>query len=154
MFYFLGILGGICTIMSMILNSRMSVKTSLVQGVLVNFLAGSISSVLLYVVMGNNLSFVFSRVETVPLWALSGGAIAVVIVFLSNHVVPRIPVIYSTVLIFLGQIGAGILIDYFKEGSVSIGKILGAGAILIGILINAKIDKDDLKTVTNKKDFI
>jgi transporter family-2 protein len=62
----------------------------------------------------------------------------------SNIVIPKIPTIYSTLLIFIGQIFTGIIIDYFRAGFVSKGKVIGGVLILVGILYNSNVDKKEL----------
>ncbi|MBU3180935.1 DMT family transporter [Clostridium psychrophilum] len=56
-------------------------------------------------------------------------------------IIPKIPTIYTTLLIFMGQLFTGVLIDFFKDGFVSKGKIIGGLLIILGLIYNSFVDK-------------
>ena len=62
----------------------------------------------------------------------------------SNIIIPKIPIIYTSLLIFVGQLFTGILIDYLRIGFVSKGKIIGGILILLGLIYNSNVDKKEL----------
>ncbi len=67
-----------------------------------------------------------------------------IVVSASNVVIPKIPTMYTTLLIFIGQIFTGIIIDYLRLSSISKGKIIGGLLILLGMLYNSNVDKKQL----------
>lgn len=131
-------------IISMIINSHLAKKIGVFQGTLVNYIVGLLTTVILIIIVCNFVNLSYSDYTTIPLWALLGGLIGVIVVASSNIVIPKIPTIYTTLLIFIGQIFTGILIDYFRAGFVSKGKIIGGVLILVGIVYNSNLDKKEL----------
>jgi transporter family-2 protein len=142
---------GCITIISMIINSHLAKKIGVLKGTLINYIVGLLSTILLVAIAKSSLNFSFASAKTVPLWALLGGLLGVIVVASCNIVIPKIPTIYTTLLIFIGQLFAGLLIDYFRIGFVSEGKIFGGLLILLGLLYNSSVDKKDLLVLKNSK---
>ncbi|MGH4123931.1 MAG: DMT family transporter [Clostridium sp.] len=144
LYIFLAALGGCFIILSMIINSHLSKKIGVFQGTLVNYIVGLVTTILLFVIVSNFINLSIGNFTKIPLWAFLGGIIGVAVVASSNIVIPKIPTIYTTLLIFIGQLFTGILIDYFRAGFVSKGKIIGGVLILVGLLYNSNVDKKEL----------
>ena len=144
LYIILAILCGCITIISMIINSRLSKEIGVFQGTLINYVVGLISTILLIIIVRDPINLSFDSYNKIPLWALLGGLLGVIVVASSNVVIPKIPTIYTTLLIFMGQLFTGILIDYFRMGFISKGKIIGGILILVGIIYNSKVDKEEL----------
>lgn len=142
-------LAGAMVILSMIINSRLSKEIGIFQGVFVNYIVGLTCAILLFIACNSQGLFKIKNVFQAPLWAYFGGALGVIIVSISNIIIPKIPTIYSTLLIFMGQLFCGVMIDYFKVGVISKGKLIGGFIILIGMLYNFYIDKNkDLEHIS------
>jgi len=144
LYIILAILCGCITIISMIINSHLSKEIGVFQGTLINYVVGLISTILLIIIVKDPISLSFDSYNKIPFWALLGGMIGVVVVASSNVVIPKIPTIYTTLLIFMGQLFTGIIIDYFRMGFISKGKIIGGILILLGIIYNSKVDKKEM----------
>ncbi|HEY8888653.1 MAG TPA: DMT family transporter [Clostridium sp.] len=144
LYIILAILCGCITIISMIINSHLSKEIGVFQGTLINYVVGLISTILLIIIVRDPINLSFDSYNKIPLWALLGGLLGVIVVASSNVVIPKIPTIYTTLLIFMGQLFTGILIDYFRMGFISKGKIIGGILILVGIIYNSKVDKEEL----------
>ncbi|MBU3191972.1 DMT family transporter [Clostridium bowmanii] len=140
----LAVLCGCFTIISMIINSHLAKKIGVLKGTLINYIVGLLSTIVLMLIVNSSLKLYYSSFTKIPWWALLGGMIGVVVVASSNIVLPKIPTIYTTLLIFIGQLFTGILIDYFRVGFVSKGKIIGGFIILIGLLYNSNVEKKEL----------
>ena len=140
----LAVLCGCFTIISMIINSHLAKKIGVLQGTVINYIVGLISTILLITIVKSSMNLTFSTFAKIPWWALLGGLIGVVVVASSNIVLPKIPTIYTTLLIFIGQLFTGILIDYFRVGFISKGKIAGGLLILLGLLYNSNVEKKEL----------
>lgn len=143
MYLMLAILAGSLTIMSMIINSKLSEKIGLFQGVIVNYTVGLISIIALMIVTNSSMVLSINSLSKIPMWAYLGGVLGVMVVAASNIVIPKIPAIYTALLYFIGQLFTGILIDYFRNGVISKGQIIGGVLILIGMLYNVNIDKNE-----------
>lgn len=137
----LAILGGVLTTLSMITNSALGKRIGEMQSTLVNYVVGLLCSLVVLVIMGNKMSVSLEELSTMPFYIFLGGAIGVLIVFSSNKIIPKIPVVYSMLLMFIGQIVCGAFLDYFLLGELSFKKVIGALVITLGILYNTMIDK-------------
>jgi len=144
LYIILAILCGCITIISMIINSHLSREIGVFQGTLINYVVGLISTIFLIIIVRCPISLSFDSYNKIPFWALLGGMIGVVVVASSNVVIPKIPTIYTTLLIFMGQLFTGIIIDYFRMGFISKGKIIGGILILLGIIYNSNVDKKEM----------
>jgi len=139
-----GILCGCITIVAMIANSHLAKIIGVFKSTLMNFVVGLISTILLMILVKKSVDLSFSSYGNIPLWAFLGGLVGVVVVAGSNIVIPKIPTIYTTLMIFIGQLFTGILIDYLRVGFISKGKIIGGLLILLGIIYNSNVDKKEL----------
>ncbi|MBZ9687236.1 DMT family transporter [Clostridium estertheticum] len=144
LYIILAVFCGCITIISMIINSHLAKKIGTLQGTLINYIVGLTTTILLMLIVKSSLSLPYSSFAKIPWWAFLGGLLGVVVVSSSNIVLPKIPTIYTTLLIFIGQLFTGILIDYFRVGFISNGKIIGGLLILLGLLYNSNVDKKEL----------
>lgn len=60
---------------------------------------------------------------------------------ISNYTTPKVSSFYLSLIVFLGQLSIGILIDYYSYNTVSMWKIIGGLLILLGLSYNILIDK-------------
>jgi len=138
----LAFIAGVLVILSMIINSRLALKIGVFHGVQRNYLVGLFASIVVLSILRVPLSESINTIFTVnPLFLLGGGFLGVLVVAGVNTIIPRIPVVYTTLLLFGGQAVAGILIDYFIDSVFSIRKLIGVIIILSGLFLNMLIDK-------------
>ncbi len=147
MYYILAFIAGTLTIISMVTNSTLASYVGTAQSTFVNFITGLLVSLVMFFFF-NNQSLTFINF---PLWALLGGFLAVFIVIITNLVIPKIPAIYTSLLIFVGQLLTGIIIDFLVNHSVNSNKIIGVSIIVLGLFFNFMIDKKDNKKEINLK---
>lgn len=131
---------GALVILSMVTNSRLSEGVGIFQGVFINFVVGLIASII--ILLFNLKTITISG--NVPVWAYLGGVIGLSVVAISNILIPKIPTIYTTLLIFVGQLFTGIVIDFFTGNHISKGKFIGGILICGGLFYNLMIDKREL----------
>ena len=136
----LAMLGGILTTLSMIVNSSLGKKIGVIQSTCINYIVGLICSTLVLIVLGSRINVTIETFSKMPFYMFLGGAIGVSVVYFSNIIIPKIPVVYSTLLLFVGQVVTGIVIDFFVMSEISFSKLVGAIIIIIGILYNSKIN--------------
>jgi len=144
----LAVFCGCITIISMIINSHLAKEIGVFQGTLINYIVGLTSTILLITIIKSPVNLPYSSFIKIPWWALLGGLVGVAVVASSNVVLPKIPIIYTTLLIFIGQLFTGILIDYFRMGFISKGKIIGGLLILLGLVYNSNVEKKESKLTT------
>ncbi len=144
LYIILAISCGCITIISMVVNSHLAKKIGVFQGTLINYIVGLIGSILLIAIVKDSVDLSISSYSKIPLWIFLGGVLGVIVVSSSSIVIPKIPTIYTTLLIFIGQLFTGIIIDYFRDGFISKGKIIGGLLILLGIIYNSNVDKKEM----------
>ena len=137
----LAFISGITVILSMITNSQLSKRVGVLQGSFVNYVVGLIFALIVFIITKGYNTIEVSKFYGIPIWAYFGGALGVIVVSISSMIIPKIPTIYSTLLIFIGQLFCGILLDFYKDGLISKGKMIGGLLILIGMLYNFYVDK-------------
>lgn len=140
LYLMLSFISGSIIIISMTLNARLSSYMGLLEGTLVNFISGLCPAIIYLLINYNKFKVSKELILSVPFWMYLGGAIGVLVVSVSNYVVPKIPTIYVTLLIFIGQLIVGIIVDYCSGMTISKGKLIGGGLIILGLFYNFKID--------------
>lgn len=139
MYIFLSFLTGVSIVINMMLNGKLAQREGMINGVIINYLMATFSSIMLCAIMVNSMPS-YSAIRSVPLPYFLGGFIGVLTTYMFNIIVPRVPAVYVVILRFIGQMLASAVIDYIYLGVFSKGKILGGMLFLIGLIINAKID--------------
>ncbi|MDR5659147.1 DMT family transporter [Serpentinicella sp. ANB-PHB4] len=137
----LATLSGAMITVSSILNAQVGKKHGVyIAALLNNFFATVIMGITL-LSLYNGFGFSVESVGKVPWWAMLGGIATIIIVVGSNIVIPKMPVIYTSLLIFLGQFSMALVLDIkVNRTSISLSRILGFVLILSGLIINMKID--------------
>ena len=141
MMYVFAILAGCLVVLSMVMNSQLSRGTGVFQGVFINFAGGLLTALPVYFLY---LHFGWESIAETspspPWYAFLGAFLAIAIVASCNVVIPKIPVVFSAVLIFLGQIVTGLVLDALMAGSFDPYKAGGALLVTAGLFVNARID--------------
>lgn len=141
MMYLFAILAGVLVVLSMVMNAQLARGIGIFQGVFINFAAGLLTALPVYFVCQVfGLDAIGSASYSPPWYAFLGAFLAIAIVAACNVVIPKIPVVYSAVLIFLGQIVTGLILDALVAGHFDPYKAAGALLITAGLFLNAKID--------------
>ena len=148
MMYLFAILAGAMVVLSMVMNSQLAHGVGIFQGVFINFAAGLLTSLPVYFLCSFfELEALGDMSYAAPWYAFLGAFYAIAIVAACNVVIPKIPVVYSAVLIFLGQIVTGLVLDALIAGFFDPYKAVGALLITAGLFLNTKIDaKIDVQT--------
>jgi transporter family-2 protein len=138
----IGVLTGIITMIQMVYNSRFAAYKGVFFSARNNVLSGLAIAVVVYAITSADTTLkAFATVGEVPVpLMLGGGLLAVLVVSGTNHVIPRIPAIYSALLLSSSQIITSIVLDYYMYDLFSTRLLIGAIVILIGMLGNVFID--------------
>ncbi|CAH2213094.1 DMT family transporter [Tepidibacter aestuarii] len=140
MYILFAFLTGISIVINTIINGKLAQREGMVNGVIINYLMGTIASIIVCFVMRNSIPSL-SSIGYVPIHYFLGGFVGVSIIYLFNTIVPQIPAVYVVILPFIGQILTSAIIDYIYLDIFSKGKIIGGILFLIGLVYNARIDK-------------
>ena len=130
-----GALVALTTSMNAALGKRVSVEGS----TLINYAAGLLTSLVLALFMRR---LTVPDLSGLPAFVYLGGALGVCVVLLNCIVLPRVPVVLVTMLLFTGQVLMGMVVDALAGIPLTLGKVLGALLIVAGLVFNVWIDKD------------
>ena len=137
----LAVLGGVLTL-SMVVSSSLGKKIGLIQSTIIHYIGGLIGGIFILIGMGSVSVPSIIDMSRMPLYIFLGGIMGVMVVYASNVVIPKIPVVYS-ILMFSGQMLCAIVIDAIVMGDFSWKKLLGAIIVILGIFYNSKIDEKE-----------
>jgi len=135
-----------------VINSNLAVKIGIFNGTFFNYFVGLIFALGYLGLESMSHQGGKIRFEVLPWWAWLGGLTGVLVLMLSNYITPKISSFVQTLLVFIGQLFAGIVIDYFTSGNVSIGKVLGGALVLAGLIYNTNVDRKFDRETARKLD--
>lgn len=134
---------GFFIVVSMLLNSKLAEAKGTLSGSRDSFIAGFITiSTVLYFSKEYSALLKYNHIDN-PIWVYAGGVIYVAVLFGFNKAVPKIPIVYSTVIAFIGQLFSGLILDYIIYNTFSYGKLMGFVLIFAGTLYNMRIDSQE-----------
>jgi transporter family-2 protein len=149
LYILLSILAGISIVLGRVINSNLASKVGIFQGTFFNYVVGLFFSSIFLIFSNETFDISRTTLYSIPFWAYLGGLSGVLVIMLSNYTAPRMSAFYLTLLVFIGQLFAGIVIDYFTLNKLSIGKVIGGLLVLMGLTYNLLIDKkqEDVKGI-------
>ena len=145
----LALASGLTNIFGRVINSNLANKIGIMPGTFYNYLTGLVTSIVFFLISSDTIRYSSDKFLSIPFYAYTGGALGVIIVGISSYITPKISALYATILMFVGQLFAGIIIDYFAFHLLSIGKVIGGVLVLVGLVYNMFVDKKDVKSAQN-----
>jgi len=137
------LIAGVNIVLSRTLNAKLADLTNVRTGTFYNYFVGLILSVFVFLVLGRG-EIIFSGYGMMSLssswWIYLGGILGVCVVLLSNITVVRISAFYLTLLIFIGKIFSGILIDVVITHQLSYRNLIGGLLVAFGMVVNLLMD--------------
>lgn len=140
MYITLAILSGVSIVLARIVNYVLADKIGLFQGTFFNYLLGFLGSFVLLLVSGDTMDLFSISSYQGTWWAYLGGLVGVGVIALSSHLSSKISAFYLTLLLFVGQLFGGMLLDYLVNGDFSWKKIAGGILVVIGLSYNLWVD--------------
>lgn len=143
LYILLAILSGVSVVLSRIVNFKLAEEIGTFQGTFFNYLTGFITSLIFFFLTKDYINI---SELSIPFYAYLGGTIGILVVLMFNYITPKVSSFSLSLLVFIGQLSIGIIIDYFSNNTISVGKILGGLLILLGLSYNIFIDKKAQET--------
>ncbi len=117
------------------LNARVGEQVGVGTGTLCNYIGGLAAALLVLAATGGaQVGALLGQ----PWWVLSGGAVGVLFVMLSNKAVPKLSALEMTLLTLLGQIGGSLVMDGILSGTLSAGRAAGGLLVLLGLALHQR----------------
>ncbi|MDR1663966.1 MAG: DMT family transporter [Clostridiales bacterium] len=134
-------LSGIFTIVSRTTNARLSDATTLRVSTFYNYVIGLLTAVPVLLLFGRGeLPFAGVNASVNPFYYF-GGVLGACIVLLGNMTVTKISAFYLSILLFVGQVFSGILIDALLSGAFSVRNLIGGMLVTLGLCVNLFLDR-------------
>jgi len=137
------LIAGVNIVLSRTLNAKLADLTNVRTGTFYNYFVGLILSVFVFLILGRG-EIIFSGYRMMSLssswWIYLGGILGVCVVLLSNITVVKISAFYLTLLIFIGKIFSGILIDVVITHQLSYRNLIGGLLVAFGLIVNLLMD--------------
>ena len=131
---------GISIVVSRTLNARLSAISNVRVGTFFNYLVGLTGAVLVFAILGGNEST--PALTMSPSWYIYlGGVIGVGVILLGNITVVKVSAFYLTLLIFVGQVFSGVLVDALIFQETSVRNMLGGGLVTVGLTVDLLLEK-------------
>lgn len=134
-------LTGLAVVFSRTLNARLAQETNIITSTLLNYVIGLVTSLFFLATAGKGESILASFALPSDWWIYTGGVIGVFTIMLLNITVSKISSFYLTLLLFVGQVFAGIIIDIVLSGTFSVSNLIGGILVAIGLSLNILFDK-------------
>lgn len=131
---------GISVVLSRTVNARLAEKTDALYSSLANHLVGLPITILIALATSKMDLFAVAESGSFQPWIYLGGIIGVIVVVLFNITVPKVPALKLTLLVFVGQVFAGIILDAMVGKNYSDKSFFGGIVIALGIAINMIIE--------------
>lgn len=151
MYILLAIFSGFTILLSILMLGKINQSVGLLQTSFISFSVGSIGALLLMFIMRD---FNFIAMKSVPFYLYFGFVVVISITMLNSKIINNIPATFATILVFIGQLATGMVIDYFRFHTFSFGDLLGGLLILGGLYYNNNHTRVLNKQTQNTMDSI
>ena len=144
-------ISGVLLVISRSYNSRLADATSMYVSTFFNYVCGLLTAIPVFLLLGMKEP-VWAGLALAPnWWSYLGGAIGVATVWLSNLVVVKIPQLYITLLMFVGQVFMGVLLDALIDGAFSTANIIGGVLVALGLALNLLFERRASRRLTAER---
>lgn len=144
-------LSGVLLVISRSYNARLADETSVYISTFFNYVCGLGTAIIVFLMFGSREPIWTGFVLAPNWWTYLGGAIGVITVWLSNVVVVKIPQLYITLLMFVGQVFTGVLLDALMDGAFSTANIIGGVLVAIGLALNLLLERRASRRLTAER---
>ncbi len=130
---------GVTVIVSRTINAKLADLTSKSISTFYNYVVGLICSIVLYLALGSGESV---NPAIAPDWYIfTGGALGMCVVWLSNVTVMKISAFYLSLLLFIGQVFSGLVIDALIAQAFSPRNLIGGVLVAAGLCVNLVLER-------------
>jgi len=144
---------GFSIVLARTLNAKLADLTTVQIGTFYNHVTGLIVCVAILFIFGANtithtardLTFVGSLLFSSEWYIYFGGVLGLIVIILSNLTVIKVSAFYLTLLVFIGQVFSGVVIDMLITQEVSIRNIIGGVLVTIGLSVSLLLDSKTKK---------
>lgn len=137
--------GGII-VTSRVLNARLAAQIGSRRGVFICHIAGLAVALPLFFLLGRGeVGFHFNYALSPMFFIYLGGLLGVVVISIDNFTSVRIPAFYLALMLFIGQVTAGLAADFIIDRIFNFANISGGLMVAGGLCLNVSIDRQAAK---------
>ena len=137
----LAFLAGVIVIIARTLNAKLAELTTIGISAFFNFLISLFVAVVALFLFGRNEVFLFQMVISTEFYIYFGGFVGIGIILITNIIVRKIPGFYLSLLLFIGQVFTGILLDALIDRTFTPNILLGGSLVAAGLCIDLLLVK-------------
>jgi transporter family-2 protein len=131
LYLFVGFLTGLSVLLTIIILGNLTNRVGLLQTAFINYIVGTIFAIIIALFTNIKLS----TMSNIPIYMYSGALIGIFVTMLNGKIITKIPAIYTTVIVFIGQVTTGLIIDYCRTGKFEIFDLIGGLLVIVGLVI-------------------
>lgn len=147
-FILIAVANGVINIVNKMVNLQAKLKLGTANGTLINYLEGTVISFLAMLIIGGTQLTDFAYLGQIPPVYYLGGLFGLISMVLIMIGMSRNRVSFSTVIVLIGQLGAGLLIDSIVAHRVTPLKVLGIILVIVGVVIDKSLQEKQAKKMT------
>ena len=134
-------LSGWTMIFARMANAALATRCGVGYSTVMNYVTGLLGSLLVFALTGFRMNAAFPA-PGYSLLIYTGGALGALGIFLANVVTPRLPALQMSLVVFVGQVFAGMGIDALM-GRFSQGTLVGGLLVAAGMIGNMRSDNKE-----------
>ena len=138
---FLAFASGIGVVLNRTFNGKLAQASSVVVSSFYNYFIGLLVSLPVLALAGGGQSTLLRFTFYTGWYIYLGGLIGLAVVMLTNFVVMKIAAFYLTLIVFIGQVFTGIVIDAMLSGVFSARLFVGGLLVSAGLAANLLLDR-------------
>ncbi len=140
----IAVFSGMVNILNRMINLEAKKRLGVFKGTLLNYVeATALSAILVALFYHNAHIFNTAFLKEVPPVYFTGGFFGLLSLVLVMVGMSHVKVVYATVIVLLGQLGIGYIVDSIILGKLVYIKIIGIIFILIGVIYDKRIELSD-----------
>jgi transporter family-2 protein len=140
---------GITVVTSRTLNAKLTEYTNAKTSTFYNYVVGLLVAFPVFLLLsGGEPRFADFAITPNNFFIYLGGPLGACIVLISNLVVAKVPAFYLSLLMFVGQVFTGVLIDALLDGSFSMQIFIGGVLVTAGLCADLILDKKHAEKTT------
>ena len=134
-------LAGFFVVAARTCNVGLAEATNTRIGSVFNYGIGLLTTIPIFLLLGMQEPMVTTFTFSPELFIYIGGPIGVISLLLSNATAIKISAFYMTLLLFVGQVYSGVVLDAIIDKTLSVPNIIGGCFVAAGLCVNLWMDK-------------
>jgi Uncharacterized protein conserved in bacteria len=132
----IALLNGMVSILNKMVNLQAKLALGTANGTLINYLEATAISFLIVLLTGSGRLTDFSYLRSVPPVTFLGGLFGLISMVLILNGMAKAQISYSTVVVLIGQLGTGFVIDSIAMGKIAPVKVAGILLVVAGVVLD------------------